>query len=231
MDKPTCKTAACERPTVTRDGLCRRCYGKAYYLANREREIARALAYQAANPEYLRSYYLANRERILRAQKTRRAANPGWRPRSQTPTTAAQVKAWRKANAESIAAKVKAYAAANREHIAEVKRAWRLANPEINLAYHAAWKLANPELVREIGREAAARRKAQKLGLVVTKADYGAILAEHGMVCHICGLDILTRTDLHFDHVIPLARGGAHVVENIRPSHSFCNRSKGARVI
>jgi len=153
------------------------------------------------------------------------------RTKARTPATRATVQAYNKANAEKIAAQIKVYAAANRERIAEVKRAWRLANPEVNAAYHAAWKLANPELVREIGREAAARRKAQKLGLVVTKADYAVILARHGMVCHICGLDILTRSDLHFDHVIPLARGGAHVVENIRPSHSFCNRSKGARVI
>ena len=138
------------------------------------------------------------------------------RTKARTPATRATVQAYNKANAEKIAAQIKVYAAANRERIAEVKRAWRL---------------ANPELVREIGREAAARRKAQKLGLVVTKADYAVILARHGMVCHICGLDILTRSDLHFDHVIPLARGGAHVVENIRPSHSFCNRSKGARVI
>jgi len=34
--------------------------------------------------------------------------------------------------------------------------------------------------------------------------------------------------DLHFDHVVPLSKGGPHTTENIRPSHSTCNLKKGA---
>jgi 5-methylcytosine-specific restriction endonuclease McrA len=51
------------------------------------------------------------------------------------------------------------------------------------------------------------------------------------MVCHICGDDILTWADLHFDHVIPIVKGGAHSVENILPSHAVCNMQKGSRLI
>lgn len=60
--------------------------------------------------------------------------------------------------------------------------------------------------------------------------DYAAILAEHGMTCHICTGEIESLTDLHFDHVIPLARGGEHSAANIRPSHAVCNLRKGARI-
>ena len=61
--------------------------------------------------------------------------------------------------------------------------------------------------------------------------DYVAILAEHGMTCHICREPIAGRADLHFDHVIPLAKGGPHHADNIRPSHALCNIRKGDRLM
>jgi len=51
------------------------------------------------------------------------------------------------------------------------------------------------------------------------------------MVCHICTEGIASLDDLHFDHVIPLSKGGPHAAENIRPSHALCNLRKGARLI
>jgi 5-methylcytosine-specific restriction endonuclease McrA len=32
------------------------------------------------------------------------------------------------------------------------------------------------------------------------------------------------------DHIIPLVRGGKHILENVAVSHRFCNRSKGAKL-
>lgn len=62
------------------------------------------------------------------------------------------------------------------------------------------------------------------------RVDYAAILAEFGMHCHICDTPIPTFADLHFDHVVPLALGGPHHADNIRPSHARCNLQKGARL-
>jgi hypothetical protein len=76
-----------------------------------------------------------------------------------------------------------------------------------------------------------AKRRALKLGSQVGPVDLDAILAEFGMVCHICGGEIPSRADLHFDHVIPLTRGGPHVHENILPSHKKCNISKGNKLM
>jgi 5-methylcytosine-specific restriction endonuclease McrA len=61
--------------------------------------------------------------------------------------------------------------------------------------------------------------------------DFAAILAEFGMVCHLCGGEIASPSDLDFDHVIPRALGGQHVYENIRPTHAVCNRRKGAKLL
>jgi 5-methylcytosine-specific restriction endonuclease McrA len=77
-------------------------------------------------------------------------------------------------------------------------------------------------------RERLARRR--RIISDAEPVDYAAILAEFGMVCHLCCRAIEARSDLDFDHVIPLARGGEHSYDNIRPSHSTCNRRKGAKL-
>jgi 5-methylcytosine-specific restriction endonuclease McrA len=86
------------------------------------------------------------------------------------------------------------------------------------------WKKRNPLAVREMTR----RRTAKLAG--VPRVDYGAILQEHAWVCHICKGMIASRADLHFDHVIPLSKGGSHTAENIRPSHALCNLRKSAKL-
>ncbi len=48
-----------------------------------------------------------------------------------------------------------------------------------------------------------------------------------GQLCGICG-GKPDGNDYDFDHIVPIAKGGAHHIDNMRFTHSFCNRSKGA---
>jgi 5-methylcytosine-specific restriction endonuclease McrA len=75
------------------------------------------------------------------------------------------------------------------------------------------------------------KRYAQKVGTQTEPVNYEEILAEHGMVCHLCLKPIESRADLNMDHVVALRGGqnGAHVRENIRPAHKKCNQVKNAR--
>lgn len=50
------------------------------------------------------------------------------------------------------------------------------------------------------------------------------------MMCHICRLKVREK-DLHFDHVIPLSKGGEHSTTNIAVSHGSCNQSKWNAVV
>ena len=183
-------------------------------------------ARQKANPEkfneYQREYARLNAERKAAATRVWREANPERQK--------AACLAWRKANPERERAQKRAYRAANREKIAAWFRERYLAHAEEAAAYNRVYRAANRERVRQWGRQGAAVRKARKAGAVVGKADYRAILVEHGMVCHICGEDIQTVADLHFDHVIPLAKGGSHSPDNISPAHALCNQRKGTRI-
>jgi 5-methylcytosine-specific restriction endonuclease McrA len=118
--------------------------------------------------------------------------------------------------------------AENGEQIRATQAAWRGQNRERLTALYRDWERRNPEKVSLRDRQNKGRRRA-----TISSPDpvnYARILVEHGMVCHICAEQIPSLDDLEFDHVIPLARGGAHSVENIRPSHSSCNRRKGAKL-
>jgi 5-methylcytosine-specific restriction endonuclease McrA len=59
----------------------------------------------------------------------------------------------------------------------------------------------------------------------ITGADYAALLAATE-TCYLCGKTL--ASPIEFDHVIPLARGGRHVLANIKPTHKRCNRVKWA---
>lgn len=102
-------------------------------------------------------------------------------------------------------------------------RAWYRANRHKAAVSARRWREANPIKRRSISHNAYGRGRDPQ----AERIDHGAILAEHGWLCHICGGEIDGLGDLHFDHVVPFARGGRHVAENVRPAHSICNAKKG----
>ncbi|MCC6481353.1 MAG: HNH endonuclease [Sphingomonadaceae bacterium] len=69
----------------------------------------------------------------------------------------------------------------------------------------------------------ARRRAAAKSGEKITFPQWQALVARFRGACAYCG-----RTDvkLTMDHVVPLAKGGAHALSNIVPACSHCNSSK-----
>jgi hypothetical protein len=122
------------------------------------------------------------------------------------------------------------YRDANPEKTKARYRAYKQANWEKVKASSYRWREQNPERWYAIVYAARDRRRAA-IGAAVERVDYALILAEYGMVCHICTGDIPSRKDLHFDHVIPLARGGPHVQDNIKPSHARCNQRKSDKLM
>lgn len=74
--------------------------------------------------------------------------------------------------------------------------------------------------------------RALKLDVQAEYVNYIEVLVDCGMVCGICGNPITKglgqkEGELCFDHVIPLASGGSHTKENIKPAHAECNSRKG----
>lgn len=94
------------------------------------------------------------------------------------------------------------------------------------MATGAKWRKNNP--LKDLNRSQ--RYMARKKNATqIDEINYARILERDGMFCYICEQDILPHHKMHFDHIVPLARGGAHTEGNLTPTHSQCNCRKQDR--
>ena len=73
-----------------------------------------------------------------------------------------------------------------------------------------------------------ARRRAAKFTRELSDVDRLGILERGGRACYLCG-EWLSVHEMTLDHVVPLARGGAHTPDNLRPAHRSRNSRKGSK--
>lgn len=66
---------------------------------------------------------------------------------------------------------------------------------------------------------------------LLTDAERAQILSLHGMRCFIDGHPIESEDDLEFDHIRPVAAGGATTLENLAPVCRKHNRQKGTMAL
>lgn len=108
------------------------------------------------------------------------------------------------------------------------------------IRYRNTRKLYNASLRgKELSRIRAKNRRDLKrsLGNTITKAEYEAVLKAHTnkkgqIICAWCGKPVGDKW--HYDHWIPLDKGGRHEVGNLRVMHGHtggkCNLHKGSRM-
>lgn len=132
-------------------------------------------------------------------------------------------KKWQGENPEKTNTYKKNYRANNPEKRRESCANWYAKNP----THKTEWRHKNPFTYREHNKRSKLNRK-KRTGFAVVS--YDIILERDGFRCHICGGEV-DPTQLHFDHIVPLARGGAHSEENISVSHATCNLRKGTKLI
>lgn len=107
------------------------------------------------------------------------------------------------------------------------KGKWATNNRERSREASKRWKLNNPQRVRIHNRMMRHKRRAQIKGsaIKVTAKDLSAIESAAKGRCHYCGI----KGRLSFDHIDPLARGGAHAKDNIVMACPSCNSKKNAK--
>lgn len=211
----------------------RRCYWR-----NREKALARASAWRAANqdlvkqvyrtayerykndPAYLKkarqraaAWYAINRDIALAHMRAQYAANPEKQRKA--------VRAYRQKNLAAVQAREAAYRAQpeNIRRAVERAMAWARANPERRRKIAARWRKQHPAF----GRLARQCRRARKLAArgYATVEQIEARVAYYGGKCAYCG-----GPYEHLDHVVPLSRGGTEWPANFRPACKQCNLSK-----
>jgi 5-methylcytosine-specific restriction endonuclease McrA len=161
-------------------------------------------------------------------------------------------KAFRDKNSERIKASEKAYRKAHPEKHNAHNRNWYANNREVSAERRKAYYEANIERVRKVNKKwrdankdkKAAhwhKRRATILGNEHTPYTKEEMLLTYGTDCHVCGdpVDLNAprqpgrlgwEKGLHIDHLVPVSKGGADSLANVRPSHGRCNLSKGSSV-
>ena len=103
--------------------------------------------------------------------------------------------------------------------------------PEARQAMKKAEQQRNPHVYRQATRKIVARKR----GVVHEDWTEKQLLETYGTDCYICNkaidFDAPKRgigSEYSFwpDHVIPTSRGGSNTLNNVRPCHAKCNRSK-----
>lgn len=175
----------------------------------RKRESKRK--YRAANPEKKRAadrkWDNANREKVREHGRNNARKSRAENPEKQRESN----RKWRSNNLEKA-----------RENTTK----WRAENPEKHRESSRKWNAEHRERVRENQ----SRRRALKQGASISDVDLEFIWNRANGICYLCGKAI-DRADCHFDHVIPLSKGGSHSTDNLRPTHSKCNVKKSNKII
>ena len=143
----------------------------------------------------------------------------------------ARINRWRQANRERVNKLARQRYHANAAKVSEMKRRRRQANwgrvIKQERAYRKKWVQANREKLK--AKEA--RRRARKManGVDSTK-EYRVAMVNPltRQVCHYCGKDC--TGDFHWDHFIPISKGGPEAPWNLVVSCPTCNLSKSDKL-
>lgn len=131
----------------------------------------------------------------------------------------AKMRAAHAADPEKKRQRVKDWTARNRQRARQRERQWRDANRDLARQWSRDFAKRYPERVRaNTTRQRAQRRNAPTIPFTARQlADRLSMYAG----CWMCG-----GPKESVDHVKPLAKGGAHMLGNLRPACTPCNSSK-----
>lgn len=187
----------------------------AYYRSNREKVQARNKAWLDKNREKMlpklrakwRRNQIKNRERKKVQKAVLRKADPE------------RFRAYRRNSQKRCWPKRQEYARAYyQKHKEDLKRA--------SLKHYRN----NKERHFEYGRKRRALKMKATVNLTAIKEFIRRVKSKPTVVCYYCESVVPTNA-MHFDHIIPLIKGGSHSVENLCASCPTCNLTKNASTI
>jgi 5-methylcytosine-specific restriction endonuclease McrA len=200
---------------------CKTCdveYNRLYREKNREKVNAKKKAWAKKNRHLLRPMEARFREKNRERIKKYHAA---WREKN-----ADMVEEYRKQYAEKNKERKqlldKLWAQNNKDKVNAASRRYRMNNPEKVAEIKKAQAIRHPETIKNVSLRRRARL-AENGVYLVTKKDIARIIAQP---CVYCG----ARAE-HIDHVIPIAKGGAHKIGNLVAACQSCNLRKSDKFI
>ncbi len=97
------------------------------------------------------------------------------------------------------------------------------------------WRNKNPDQARHYAN----KHRAKKSGNDFEFYTLQEVFETYGTNCYLCDMPInfsvsgkpnsnpQWKSGFHLEHFIPISNGGPDTLENVRPSHAWCNISKG----
>lgn len=165
-----------------------------------------------------REHYAANREAIRQRQREYVAAN--------AELVATRKAAYYRRNRDVIRERDRAKYEQSKAEILDRHREYR-SRPEyaaVQAARLRQWYEDHPNARADYSQ----RRRARLLGVeVVERVTREAVWERDAGVCRICVAPV-DPTSWHLDHIVPLAKGGLHVYNNLAVTHPSCNLAKSA---
>ena len=174
-------------------------------------------------------YHQNNKEQILERKKERYQNN-----KEQLKE---YYKEYRQNNKEQILERKKEYYQDNKEKLNEQQKDYYQNNKEKILEQKKEYRQHNLHK----GREAERKRRALKQRNIHKPYTEEQVLKLYGTNCHICKKPVNLSANrsagapgwergLHIDHVVPLSKGGADALDNVKPAHGLCNLQKHASI-
>lgn len=134
---------------------------------------------------------------------------------------------WRKRNKVKLASYFREYAKENSEKKNSQNRARYLSGASMR-QYQRKYRKTNPAKVRSFRQKRRAYKKQAPIGCIKVIAAWDIEVRSKPRNCYWCQQEI-SGSDIELDHVIPLARGGAHEIGNLCVSCKTCNSRKQHR--
>lgn len=105
------------------------------------------------------------------------------------------------------------------------------------LARAKKWYTRNLDRARTLGAASSSRRRAAKKNAYVENINELSTKEElyifQNGLCYFCGIALpeFPNSFIHLEHIIPLAKGGAHSKKNLVVACRTCNQSKNDKII
>lgn len=219
-------------------------YWKEYRSKHRERLVAKDRAYYQANKakwkDRQKSLTDEDRERKRAANRDRYRVNPGkrrkmnerWKQANLARFRELQAKHWAKIR-DLINASRRAKYRQDPSYAATVRgksKEWYDNNPERASASRREYDRKHPEVRRDIFSRRKARIRSATIGdKKAIREFYKWVATATVIMCHWCG-KLVPMGSRTVDHVVPIAKGGAHSVSNCVPCCRRCNCRKSAKL-
>ena len=173
----------------------------------------------------VKAWYAENREAVIARVSDYKAAN--------TDRVLEAKKKYRAENPDKVKAQSRAAYLARADYYRAQTRAARYANPEAHRVSSNEWAEKNPERVRAIKSRYKHKRRALEDAspFKVTARDLARTYERMGRKCTYCHKTFDTFRSAHWDHVVPVSRGGSFGIGNLVPVCVSCNSSKQDKTV